>query len=356
MAITNINIFQDNIVDGSNLLSVDNPLIFLFDVTYSGEAPDSLGIKLFDDSTLLLEQRAIGIRSIATGSIIRFRYDATKIIPSFFDTDSIDDVDQVENAFDQMAITKTMKIRAYDLENETLNVEIDFIAIRGSQQFGQYPNKIDLFNNTAKTFYTHPDYFTYVYFYNSLDGASIDINGNNVVTGANIGLYRYKVKVSTDTDYLFTVNSSDVVTHSVKVREEDCPNMIKFLDLDGFYRIWPFNRLNSITDNPSETGKIEKIIDTIYNDQAAKYSLGYNNVRSVSLAAKAVDSEQLLKLSEINPSPRVYYYVGDGTTDDKKDWVLVSIGGAIPVKLSNQNFADVNLSITLPEFQSIKTV
>ena len=54
MSITTISISQDNKVDESNLMAVQSPLIFLIDVTYSGDPPDILYCDLQDEDSVLL--------------------------------------------------------------------------------------------------------------------------------------------------------------------------------------------------------------------------------------------------------------------------------------------------------------
>ncbi|MFZ2169378.1 MAG: hypothetical protein WAW61_07055, partial [Methylococcaceae bacterium] len=59
-------------------------------------------------------------------------------------------------------------------------------------------------------------------------------------------------------------------------------------------------------------------------------------------------------LSDIYTSPRVYLEIGDGTTDEEKDWLLVDVtAGQSLVRRKKGNTSKIELTVTLPEWYNI---
>lgn len=166
MAITSISINQDNFVGSSDLLPVHSPLVFLVDVNYTDAVPDVLNVEIRDeDNNILEEYRAIPyLDPLTTQRQFAFRAD----LPIRSLMEEFDDFFQNVNTLEFVEdITKIFKVRFIDPEDKNIYDELTATFIHGAAQFGENPNKSDIFNNVSTTYYGSVDGFTYVYYYNS---------------------------------------------------------------------------------------------------------------------------------------------------------------------------------------------
>ena len=171
---------------------------------------------------------------------------------------------------------------------------------------------------------------------------------------SKIGFYRYKFENATTQEITLYVNGTPTYTHNV-VAKSVCTGykQLKFLDRNGQYRFYPFAAEHEISDKPDEIGQVTKFIAGLLSDTSASASAGYTNERTVTLRAKSVSADELEILSDIYTSPRVFLYVGDGTTDDMTDWVQVTVTGDNVVKRAKKNFGLVEIKVLLPEYYTI---
>lgn len=171
---------------------------------------------------------------------------------------------------------------------------------------------------------------------------------------SKIGFYRYKIENATDQDVTLFINGVVSAIHNVKtVPVCSGYKTVKFLDRNGQYRFYSFVAEHGIKDKPKEIGKVNELITSLLTNQTDRKSAGYTNERTITLRASLVSADELEILSDIYTSPRVYYYVGDGTTDDSKDWVLVSVTGDGVNRRDKKKFGKVEITLTLPTFNTI---
>lgn len=172
---------------------------------------------------------------------------------------------------------------------------------------------------------------------------------------SKIGLYRYKFAPQQDITVSLFVNY--VLTSSKQVIVKDwCEGdkKIKFLNKDGQYRYIAFNRFYEGSDKPKELGRANKTILSLLSSQASENSVGYKNDRTINLRSDHVSQEELAIIKDVYTSPRVFYYVGDGTTDVENDWIQVSVKAKNPItNIRKGSFTDVIIDITLPEHYTI---
>lgn len=174
---------------------------------------------------------------------------------------------------------------------------------------------------------------------------------------SQIGFYRYKVNSFSEGNNTisFLVNGSLVVTHTIVTKQACTGNqLVKYLDKNGQYRFYPFNRFYEKRDNPQELGQTNEFITNLLNAQTNSKSVGYKNKRSISLVAEYVTSDELDVLSDLWTSPRVYLYIGDGTSDNLEDWVQCKIiNGDNLVRRRKGDNGRINLELELPEHFTI---
>ena len=169
MAITSITVIQDNKVDSCLLLSVHNPLVFIVEVNYTATAPDKLYVSESVNSGIY---SCIPYSDPQAGKR-QFMFIADEIVRGLFG--ELDDFVQAgtTNIF---RANKTLDITLtfYDPSTPATNVQIAFIAMIGSRQFGESPSINELYENDDETYLGIVGFPCYCYFFND--------NTSNVLT------------------------------------------------------------------------------------------------------------------------------------------------------------------------------
>lgn len=173
---------------------------------------------------------------------------------------------------------------------------------------------------------------------------------------SEIGYYRYKLTPSAQgiTTVKLYINGSLASTATV-ITKEFCAGfkILKYLDASGRYRFFPFNDKWQQKDNTRQIGSVNNFITSILTSQTDGKNIGYRNERILSLVAGHVCDDELDKLADIFTSPRVYLYVGDGTYDRARDWVIVTLSGDGISRRRKDKFGKVSVEVKLPEHYSI---
>lgn len=94
MAITNIEIVQDNIVGDCDLLSVASPLVYLVNATYTGAVPDVIYARLFDGETDLGYYKCLPWKDLSS-TVRQFWFRADEILRQYVPL--LEDVTQSDN-------------------------------------------------------------------------------------------------------------------------------------------------------------------------------------------------------------------------------------------------------------------
>lgn len=174
---------------------------------------------------------------------------------------------------------------------------------------------------------------------------------------STIGYYRYKTLADEAKEVNFTVNG--VLTGTKTITPINfCVGgkILKYLDKNGQYRFYPFNKYYETNDNPTLIGTSNKLITSILSDQSNKKNIGYKNERKISLVAD-VPNDELDKLVDIYSSPRVYLYIGNGSQDGDQYWLEVEANADQNiVRRRKANTGQINITVTLPENYSIKMI
>lgn len=174
---------------------------------------------------------------------------------------------------------------------------------------------------------------------------------------SKIGYYRYFIEKALDTieTVPFFINGVQVSTATIiPVKLCSVGKLIKYLDKFGRYRVFPFTENWIQNDSPQQIGTIDSHYPSLYYSQSNNKNIGYRNTRTLTLTAYQIDRQQLDILSDIFISPRVYMYVGKNGSNQKSDWILVTAKGSDPSRWAKQNYGNVTINITLPEFNTIK--
>jgi hypothetical protein len=170
---------------------------------------------------------------------------------------------------------------------------------------------------------------------------------------SNIGYYRKKIKPASagTLTATFVRDGVDSGTKTIRVKKM-CAGykVLKYLNKNGQYRVYPFERTFVFSNKPESIGQTNELITSILTAQTNSKNIGFRNERTFDLIAVSVPADELVLLSDLVTSPRVYLYVGDGTTDLQKDWVEVEISNATEIiENTNKKFNDFTITVKLPE-------
>ena len=138
-----------------------------------------------------------------------------------------------------------------------------------------------------------------------------------------------------------------------------CENgrILKFLDKNGQYRFWGFNEYFEERLNIDSLGSTNELITSILYAQSDKKNLGNEIQKELALVAENVTESDLLILSQLYYSPRVYLYIGDGTSYSVENWLLVTIKNSENIQRRRKaNLSTVDLTVLLPSNKSISMV
>lgn len=182
MAINTLTISQTNIINGSNLLSVHNPLAFICDAFYSGQSPDYIFVDLYANGDLVGTYKAIPFKDL-TGTLRQFLFMADEIIRGYL----VDRVNYVElDDFAQSAstleyvenLTREMSIVFRDPDGLAADATVSFVACSAASQWGDAngANMTEQFSNIIDTYIAAKGDVCYVYFYNALETNILSIN------------------------------------------------------------------------------------------------------------------------------------------------------------------------------------
>lgn len=172
-----IDIVQNNVTELTNLLSVHNPISFLANVTYVGQAPEHITVFLSDENNNELGTfSAIPYKDI-NANTRQFIFIADKIIRSYLDDfydyrSELNVIEFVPN------ITKVMNIWFIDDYTGTYDF-CKFVACHASRQFGENQNMIDIEKNQDKhTYIATVGEVVYCYYYSAREGDEISVDTN----------------------------------------------------------------------------------------------------------------------------------------------------------------------------------
>lgn len=175
---------------------------------------------------------------------------------------------------------------------------------------------------------------------------------------SSVGYYRYKVNDLTkgqEKKIYFFRNTTLIKTVTFSIRSFcSTQKLIKYLDRQGQYKFYAFNKFYEIKNNPRLLGKTNEVITSILTAQTNSKSLGFKDEKTISLVAEDVSESDLTLLEDLFISPRVYLYIGDGISDTASDWLQVDIKPqSQPIRRKKASSGKINIDIALPEQFSI---
>lgn len=278
--------------------------------------------------------------------------------------DSFDDVilDSVNTPTLASGRVKKLALYFHDPANVYSTAPFDSMglcAAHAAREFSENPCMTDQFGNTANTtVYGCIGFYAYIYMYNDTAASNVTLKQLTPTAtsgvsayGTEAGYYGAKVLV---TDAVQTFgwykNSELVKTVTVKGVLNSCVDskLLKFLDREGLYRIYPFSKYYAKTASASQIGSVNKFLTSILTDQGDTANVGYNGSRTMTLK-QYIDYIELDFIESLYESPRVYLYVGDGSADTSADWLEVTVKGKGTIHRAKNLTGSEEITVTLPK-------
>lgn len=175
---------------------------------------------------------------------------------------------------------------------------------------------------------------------------------------SKIGYYRVKQNVEQDSEVKLYINNLLASTKNIIIKDWCEGNKrIKFINKDGQYRFLSFNRYFEGKDKVKELGKVNKLMTSLLDSQSSESSIGNKNDRTLSLRSDDISEDELLILNDLWASPRIYLYIGDGITEEKKDWIEVTIKAKKPIlNIKKGSYTDILIDLTLPKHYTVNMI
>ena len=175
--IESITILEKNISNDSDVISIHNPIIFLIEVEYSSEIPETVPVIIWGRNSTSLVFEELGTFACMPYKDVdnthrQFVFVANTILRGYMD--SFDDTFINENVISYVVgMAKDFVIVFNNLETSF----IEFTALHSVRQFGENQNLVDVYRNeTNNTYYAALGMPVYVYYYNYDENNSVDNN------------------------------------------------------------------------------------------------------------------------------------------------------------------------------------
>lgn len=177
---------------------------------------------------------------------------------------------------------------------------------------------------------------------------------------SEIGYYRYKVameSINSRTDINLMVDG-DLVATKYLIFHPFCNEgkVLKYLNKNGQYRFFPFNKFFELRDSPQLIGTFENFEQGLIETKSNTSVVGFKNTKIYSLSNDNVSRQELEIFSDIHTSPRVYLYKGDYTSFLDSDYIEVTIKGDPLIRPRKNNYVSVNLTVEIENQNTISLV
>lgn len=175
---------------------------------------------------------------------------------------------------------------------------------------------------------------------------------------SDISYYRGKFTPTSagTTSKVFYVNGSVAKTCTI-ITKPFCTGEVlcKYLNHNGQYRFIKFNKYYIDSINRVPIGSVQNIITSLYSGQSDKLNIGYKCNRTLTLINDDITLAEMEIFADIFTSPRVYLHVGIQNVDYANSWVLVQLKETTNgINFGKRKFGEIQITIELPEYHSIK--
>jgi hypothetical protein len=345
MTVTAVNITQDNIVSGVNLLSVHNPLVFIAGAEWTGTPPDFLTGQIdgVDYKATYYREETASNRSFifVTDEIIR------SIMSDIEDTaQTTGTVIAISNMTTDVTVTMT------DLDS-TQSDSVDIIACHASNDFeSEYGAAMfDRYNNASNFYVMAKGQKGYLYWYNDDAANPIKKDASDTPFTLAKGFIRKAIEpTETGLQEESIIIDGVTYTHNVYVREF-CDNSIylRYIDRDGQYRFMPFNQYHKRSSNPELIGEVDNLVLSLKDDTGDKKQIGYKNSDTLTVQAINLTSDELALMKDLYNSFDVQINVNN-------KWVKVKVRGDNVSKKFKGKFTDVTIDLILPQSYNVTSL
>jgi len=173
-----ISIVQDNRDEAFNLVSINNPLVFICEVEYDGLTPDYLETELLKEGVVVGTFKAISYKDTAPQTR-QYYFKADDIIKSFL-TDFKDFAQGANTTIFVPNITAQFSVK---FKYEALTAQCDFTACNAVRQFGNSTGAEMTDINNATIYTAGEGGVVYIYFYNWDENNVISFDSPGLISG-----------------------------------------------------------------------------------------------------------------------------------------------------------------------------
>lgn len=388
MAITKLEIIQDNIVSNVKWLTINNRLCFICSATYTGVTPSSITVYLMVGQGAVSQQyKAIPLKDISSTERY-FIFFAEPYIKAFIPPFE----DQLQTIGIEYNVTPSLVVVEFiDWAND-LNVSVQFYALNGARQLNN-PNgacAVDLWNNEYNTFIGVTGGYVYIYLRPTertavdalhptsdylpnvkLMRENSDIVGESTAGVYSDNIYRFKVPVISGVN-TYTLNAQrtteanfygkpvlDEIWRGVVIGiGEGCNSMLKYIDRNGQYRFMPITSGYLQNNTYENLDTMDRYITSIAESNSGKCSLGKKTTSTRTYSIVNFPKKYVWMLEDLMNSPVVYLHVGESLTSDSfNDWMQVIIQTSIlDYSTLKGNFISQAISIEMPDKNNITLI
>jgi len=162
MVASAIVISQDNIISSKALLSINNPLVFLINVTYTGQVADYISVDILDvDSNVISENLIAPAYKDISITERQYIFDADQLLRGYNAQ-----LQEWVQAVDTIELDPNSNIFTLKFYADPLDEEVTFSVLNAATQIGSSPCKDSIYDNDYQVFIAYYGFWAYTYFYN----------------------------------------------------------------------------------------------------------------------------------------------------------------------------------------------
>lgn len=177
---------------------------------------------------------------------------------------------------------------------------------------------------------------------------------------SEIGYYRFKTIINnlTDNNEVKLFINEEYVATKYLIYQPFCDGgkVIKYLNKNGQFRFFSFNKFFELKDIPELIGTYDNFETGLQINRSSNSVVGYRNSKEYSLINEFVSLQELEIFSDIYTSPKVYLYNGDYTSFLESDYIEVKVRGDNLIRPRKNNYVTVGLIVTLDNQNTISLI
>ena len=363
-----LKIVQDNESTYDNntvtLFPLHSPITYIVECTYDSIETENIYVTIIKNGEVSDSFKPIKISHDIQSQKLTFLFAADGILRSLFKgfEDVVPTLKNPDFYYTLLMedISDTVEI-IFTNKDGTYNEKLIHSFIHATAQLGDILGRGAIQINDHKDYIAPRDWYAYVYFYNNTEGVEIKIDDIAAATTER-GQYRGLIKTNFTEDIKDiwlkkndTLNSKKTL-HLVDFCESS-DLLIKYLDHNGEYRFWVFNKYHEVVNEVSNIGSVNQFITNITDSAGRTKQLG-NQSTIIINASTTVDEKWRNIFNDLYVSPRVSIWKHNENISTEKEkkgrWLDVVVESNGILKYRKLNNTQEQVSFILSEQNTIK--